>query len=154
FDHYVASKSKVYLDIGENKGLQPGDYLRATRTYSHIYHDADAGLSRKASINEDTQKDPVRFSDYSALPRRTVGDMIVLAVHKKSATAMILTAFEDIHIGDGVELMDVTAAPEVAPLKPAELAPGAPPAETTVANLPRITCSAAPATVIMGERST
>jgi outer membrane protein OmpA-like peptidoglycan-associated protein len=154
FDHYVGSKSKVYLDIGENKGLQPGDYLRATRTYTHIYNDADGGLSRKASMNEDTQKDPMKFSDFSELPRRTVGDMMVLDVHKKSATAMILTAFEDIHVGDGVELMDVSAAPEVAPLKAEELAPGAPPTETTVANLPRITCSAAPATVIMGERST
>src|SRR5262249_34010237 len=116
---------------------------------------ADAGLSRRASMNEDTQKDPVKFSDFSELPRRTVGDMIVLDVHKKSATAMILTALEDIHIGDGVELMDVSAAPEVAPVKPAaELAPGPPPSETTVANLPKIACSAAPATVIMGERST
>src|SRR5215472_14419693 len=136
FDHYVASKSKVYLDIWANKGLQPGDYLRATRTYTHIYNDADGGLSRKASMNEDTQKDPVNFTDFSALPRRTLGDMIVLDVHKRSATAMILTALEDIHVGDGVELMDVSAAPEVAPLKPAELSPGA------------------PATVIMGERST
>jgi outer membrane protein OmpA-like peptidoglycan-associated protein len=156
FDHYVGSKSKVYLDIGENKGLQPGDYLRATRTYTHTYQDADGGLSRRASMNEDTQKDPVKFSvgDVSQLPRRTLGDMIVLDVHKKSATAMILTAFEDIHVGDGVELMDVSAAPEVQPVKPAELAPAPAPTETTVANLPRITCSAAPATVIMGERST
>jgi len=40
--------------------------------------------------------------------------MIVLSVHPKSATAMIMTALEDIHVGDGVELMDVSGAPEAA----------------------------------------
>ena len=156
FDSFLGSKNKVYLNIGENKGLQEGDYLRATRTYSHAYSDPDTGLSLKATINEDTQKNPQKFGarDAYKLPRLTLGDMIVLQVHKRTATAMILTAFDDIHLGDGVEVMDVSAFPEMQPVKPAELAAGPPPAVTTVANLPRITCSASPATVRVGERST
>src|SRR5947209_5760217 len=35
FDTYLGSKYKVYLSIGGDKGLQPGDYLKATRTYSY-----------------------------------------------------------------------------------------------------------------------
>ncbi len=156
FDSYVGSKSKVYLSIGENKGIKEGDYLRATRTYTQTYTDPDGGLSRKASMYEDTQKDPLKYSigDVAKLPRRTLGDMIVLQVHKKSATAMILTALEDIHLGDGVEVMDVSEAPEVQPVKAAELAPGTPTTETTISSLPKIACSAAPTSVRVGERST
>jgi outer membrane protein OmpA-like peptidoglycan-associated protein len=157
FDSFLGSKNKVYLSIGENKGLQEGDYLRATRTYSHTYADRDTGLSLKATINEDTQQSPQKFpaGDAHKLPRLTLGDMIVLQVHKHSATAMILTAFDDIHLGDSVEVMDVSAFPEMQPItSQAEFAPERPPAVTTVANLPRITCSASPATVRVGERST
>ena len=45
----LATKYKVYLNIGADKGLKPGDYLRATRTYSYTYHDPEAGMSLKAS---------------------------------------------------------------------------------------------------------
>jgi outer membrane protein OmpA-like peptidoglycan-associated protein len=79
--------------------------------------------------------------------------MVVLQVHKKSATAMILTAFEDIRVGDAVELMDVADAPELQPVKPASATqPGAAPAEAAAEpQPPRITCTATPATVRVGE---
>ncbi|HMC29967.1 MAG TPA: hypothetical protein VKL99_03975, partial [Candidatus Angelobacter sp.] len=94
FDSYVGSKYKVYLSIGADKGLKPGDYLRATRTYSYQYHDPEAGLSLKASEYEDTQVHPQKLptGELSSLPRRTLGDMMVLQVRPKSATAMILTS--------------------------------------------------------------
>ncbi|HEY6270653.1 MAG TPA: OmpA family protein, partial [Terriglobales bacterium] len=124
----------------------------------------EAGLSLKASANEDTQKDPQRLprGDLSTLPRRTLGDMIVLEVQRKSATVMILTALEDIHVGDGVELMDVAAAPEVEPLKPASLeTPPVAPAGAPISGEnpaapapPQISCSASPSTVHPGDNST
>jgi outer membrane protein OmpA-like peptidoglycan-associated protein len=85
--------------------------------------------------------------------------MIVLSVNRKSSTAMVLTALEDIHVGDGVELMDVSAAPELQPVTtPSATQPpssvGAPPAETAAASPPHITCTAAPVSVRMGESST
>jgi len=115
FDMNVATTQKVYLNIGEDKGLKVGDYLRVTRTYDYSYHDREAGLSAHAREMEETQLKPPQFPNnkLNELPRRTLGDMIVLHVHPRSATAMILTAFEDIRVGDGVELMDVTSAPEM-----------------------------------------
>lgn len=155
FDGLVGTKYKVYLNIGADKGLKVGDYLRATRTYSYTYHDPEAGMSLKASAREDQQKNPPKFSrsEVSTLPRRTLGDMVVLQVHKKSATAMILTALEDIHVGDAVELMDVTDAPEVQPVKPASATQPetAAPAAAAEAQPPRITCTATPATIRVGE---
>lgn len=158
FAGYVGTKDKVFLNIGSSKGLKVGDYLRATRTYSYTYHDPEAGLSLKASAYEDTQKSPphLPMGDLSSLPRRTLGDMMVLSVHKHSATAMILTALEGIQVGDGVELMDVENAPEVEPVRPVSAAPSAPlpvPTDITTARPPQITCSASPATIRVGETS-
>jgi outer membrane protein OmpA-like peptidoglycan-associated protein len=161
FAGYVGTKDKVFLSIGSNKGIKVGDYLRATRTYSYTYHDPEAGLSLKASAYEDTQKSPPQLSmgELSSLPRITLGDMMVLSVHKHSATAMILTALESIEVGDSVELMDVENAPEVEPVRPASATPPAPvtgvpvPTDLTTARPPQITCSASPATIRVGETS-
>lgn len=153
FDSFIGTKQKVYLSIGADRGLKVGDYLRATRTYSYTYHDPEAGMSLKASMREDTQKDPAKVSsgDIAAFPRRTLGDMIVLNVHQKSATAMILTALEDIHVGDGVEVMDVSDAPELKPVLPESATNPAAAAENTAMNPPKISCVASPATVRVGE---
>ena len=153
FDSFLGSKYKAYLSIGADKGLKPGDYLRATRTYSYSYHDPEAGLSRKASVYEDTQTDPHKLpgDDVSSLPRRTLGDMIVLQVHAKSATAMVLTALEDIHVGDGVELMDISDAPVLPPITPSFSNAPQPDAANATTTPPKITCSASPASLRAGE---
>lgn len=153
FDTYLGSKYKAYLNIGADKGLKPGDYLRATRTYSYSYHDPVAGLSLKASDYDDTQKDPHRLpsGELSSLPRRTLGDMIVLNVQRKSATAMILTALEDIAVGDGVEVMDVSDAPVLAPISPSFTNAPQPEAASTSTNPPKINCSASPTSLRAGE---
>ena len=158
FDSFVGSKNKVYLNIGADKGLKIGDYLRATRTYAYTYRDPESSMSLKASATEDQQYKQPKFIDLASLPRRTLGDMVVLSVHKHSATAMILASLEDIHVGDGVELMDVNDAPELQPVLPisasqpnASLNPGTP--SNAEPAPPKISCTAAPATVRVGESS-
>ncbi|HSK46334.1 MAG TPA: OmpA family protein, partial [Candidatus Binatia bacterium] len=153
FDTFLGSKYKAYLNIGADKGLKPGDYLRATRTYSYSYHDPVAGLSIKATDYDDTQKDPQKLphGDLSSLPRRTLGDMIVLQVHAKSATAMILTALEDISVGDGVEVMDVSDAPVLAPISPSFSNAPQPEAANATTTPPKINCSASPTSLRAGE---
>jgi outer membrane protein OmpA-like peptidoglycan-associated protein len=164
FDSFIGTKHKVYINFGTDKGLKPGDYLKATRTFSYTYHDPEAGLSLRASENEDTQVKGKKLQkdDVSGLPRRTLGDMIVLQVHQRSATAMVLTALQDIHVGDGVELMDVSNAPELAPMTPtytndAGTSPSDTATRTTnpvTSALPTITCTASPTSVRAGESST
>src|SRR5262249_8802192 len=101
------------------------------------------------------QASPQSFSDISSLPLRTLGDMIVLQVHKHSATAMILTALEDIHVGDAVELMDVSDAPVLPPIKPS-FSNAPEPGANNAANAapPRINCTAAPTSLRAGESAT
>jgi outer membrane protein OmpA-like peptidoglycan-associated protein len=153
FDSLLGSKYKAYLNIGSDKGLKPGDYLRATRTYSYQYHDPVSGLSLKATEYDDTQAHPVRLprGDVSSLPRRTLGDMIVLQVRPKSSTVMILTALDDITVGDAVEVMDTSDAPILAPIQPSFT--NAPqPEENTVNTVPpKINCSASPTSLRAGE---
>lgn len=160
FRSYLGTRYPVYLSIGADKGLKVGDYLRATRTYTSIYNSPEAGLARHASAYEDTQKNPPSLprGDVSSLPRLTLGDMVVLSVHKHSATAMLLDTLQDVQVGDGVEVMDVENAPEVQPVSPASVSqPGstAEPAATgndlATAQPPKINCTASPATVRVGE---
>lgn len=157
FDSFLGTKHKVYLSIGADKGLKPGDYLRATRTYSHAYHDPEAGLSLKASVYEDSQKEQHTLpgGDVSSLPRKTLGDLMVLQVRPKSATAMVLTALEDIRVGDGVELMDVSDAPVLPPIRPSfSNAPEPGAASAATAAPPRINCTASPNSLRAGESAT
>jgi hypothetical protein len=113
FDTYLGSTQKVYLNIGEDKGLKVGDYLRVTRRYDYSFREPESGLSRLATEADDTAYKAKKATpeEIKQLPRLTVGDVMVLSVHGNTATAMIMTALEDIRIGDAVELMDVSGAP-------------------------------------------
>ncbi|MGB8131391.1 MAG: OmpA family protein [Candidatus Angelobacter sp.] len=153
FDSFLGSKYKAYVNIGADKGLKPGDYLRATRTYSASYHDPVTSLSLKATEYDDTQKAPARLpkGDVSSLPRRTVGDAIVLQVHPKTATIMVLTALEEVQVGDVVEVMDVSDAPILPPITPSFTNAPEPEAASTSTTPPRINCSASPTSLRAGE---
>lgn len=166
FDGYLAAKSTAVVNIGADKGLKVGDYLRVTRTYTRTYSNPEASLAMHATATEDTQANPyAENKNVSAWPMQTLGDMIVLEVRRKSATALVVTSLQEIQVGDGVELMDISSAPEVAPLLPsARVEPAAinpvPTSDTgsgtdgANARVPQISCSAAPATLRPGETST
>lgn len=169
FDGYLGAKSMGVIDMGENKGLKVGDYVRVTRTYARTYHDPEAGLAMKANANEDTQVDAYNMGriDVASLPLRTLGDAIVVEVRKKTATVMVVNSLQEIQVGDGVELMDTSAAPEQAPLQPSfsnqpsaaapsssDAAPSTNAAPASADNLPQISCSAAPVTLRAGDTST
>jgi len=116
FDGFLGTGGKVYMNLGSNQGVKVGDYLRVVRSYSADLEDPVDSLSFKASISEDTQKRTPSFeSGYfkqnsgpnihvADLPRRGVGEVVVLGVTPTTSTAMIVFALEDVHAGDGVEL--------------------------------------------------
>jgi hypothetical protein len=116
FDSELGPGSKVYLNIGANQGLKIGEYFRAVRSYSVDLKDPVDSLSFKASTAEDTQKkepdiDKHMFTKNGGptihvadMPRRAVGEMVIVGTTPTTATGMIVFALEDIHVGDGVEL--------------------------------------------------
>ena len=115
FDSELGTGHKVYINIGSNQGVKIGDYYRAVRSYEADLHDPVDSLSFKAAISEDTQKkmpsiDPNFLTKTNGptihvrdLPRRAVGEIVIIGVTDTTATGMIVFALEDVHAGDGVE---------------------------------------------------
>jgi len=116
FDSELGTGGKVYLNIGANQGLKVGDYVKATRTYEATVHDSVDSLSFAAQVQEPTQaKQTVvnpAFMDKasgpvvhaSEMPRRAVGEIVIIGVTPSSATGMIVFSMEPVHVGDRVEL--------------------------------------------------
>jgi hypothetical protein len=116
FDGYLGTGRKVYMNLGSNQGVKPGEYFRAFRPYSDDLRNPVDSLSFMASISEDTQRRPAAIEanffnktggpiiHVRDLPRRAVGEVLVLSTTPTTSTGMIVFALEDIHLGDGVEL--------------------------------------------------
>ena len=119
FDSVLGTGHKLYINVGANQGVKVGDFFRAVRGYDADLNDPVDSLSFKAAIAEDTQKktpsvDPHMFTKTNGpeihvrdLPRRAVGEMVIIGVTPTTATGMIVFAMEDVHAGDGVELDQV-----------------------------------------------
>ena len=116
FDLLLGTGSKIYMNVGANQGVKVGDYLRAVRSYEADLRDPVDSLSFKAATTEDTQKVPpsieghmftktkgpsIRVAD---MPRRAMGEIVVINVTPTTATGMLVFALEDVHVGDQVEL--------------------------------------------------
>jgi hypothetical protein len=116
FDSVIGTGQKVYINVGTNQGVKVGDYFRAVRDYEEDLHDPVDSLSFKAALSEDTQlkqasMDPNFFTKSNGpiihvhdLPRRAVGEIVVIGTTPTTATGMIVYTMEDIHAGDQVEL--------------------------------------------------
>jgi hypothetical protein len=116
FDTQFGTGQKLYLNLGASQGVKIGDYFRAVRSYDADLKDPVDSLSFKAAIAEDTQKktpsvDPAMFTNSNGpvihvrdLPRRAVGEIVIIGVTNTTATGMVVFALEGIQAGDTVEL--------------------------------------------------
>jgi hypothetical protein len=116
FDSELGTGGKVYLNIGSSQGLKVGDYLTTVRSYSATAHDRVDSLSFKAPPLEPTQnKQPSVDPDFfgrtngpeihvAEMPRRAIGEIVILGTTPSTATGMIVYSLEPVHIGDRVEI--------------------------------------------------
>lgn len=119
FDSQLGTGHKVYINVGANQGVKIGDFFRAVRYYEEDLKDPVDSLSFKAAMSEDTQKKTPSFDPHmfvksngpvihvADLPRRAVGEIVIIGVTNTTATGMIVFALEDVHAGDRVELDQV-----------------------------------------------
>ena len=116
FDSVLGTGMKLYMNMGSNQGVKVGDYFRVVRSYTATLRDPVDSLSFKAQTSEDTQMRPPAFEanrftktkgpniHVGDLPRRAVGELVVLHVTPTSSSAMVVFALEDVYAGDTVEL--------------------------------------------------
>ncbi|HJW98819.1 MAG TPA: OmpA family protein [Terriglobales bacterium] len=141
-DTLLGARRAVYLNIGEAQGVKPGDYFRITREYRTIAENPAESLPFAAPSYDPVQKNPARFDSrgqLSELPRRSVGELIVLSTTGNTATALTTYVPEDVHLGDRVEMIDAT------PFPPPAVAAAA------AAQPPTIGCSVSRTTIQVGE---
>jgi hypothetical protein len=116
FDSELGTGMKLYMNVGSNQGVKVGDYFRVVRSYASSLHNPIDSLSFDARTSEDTQKRPPTFEanrftrtkgpniHVGDLPRRAVGEVVVLNVTPTASSAMVVFALEDVYAGDNVEL--------------------------------------------------
>jgi hypothetical protein len=118
---YLSANDIVFIDLGERQGVQAGDYFT-------IYHKIKPGRENIAKFPQDKiyekrsdnyQSDHWKGGHYSnqalakerkkilhdrpAIPRKVIGEMIVLKVEKGTAVARITRTVAEVNIGDRVE---------------------------------------------------
>lgn len=144
FDTFIGARRIVYLNIGDAQGVKPGDYFRITRDYRAVAQNPAQSMAFYAPAYDNTQKNPPNFDfrkQVSDMPRRAVGELMVLSTTSNSATALTTSARETVELGDGVEMIDATPFPAPAM---AEAAPPQP---------PTISCSVSRSSIQVGETS-
>jgi hypothetical protein len=116
FDGFLGTGMKLYMNMGSNQGVKVGDYFRVVRSYSATLHDPVDSLSFDVPTSEDTQVRPPTYEanrftrtkgpniHVADLPRRAVGEVVVLNVTATASSGMIVFALDDVHAGDTVEL--------------------------------------------------
>jgi hypothetical protein len=116
FDSELGTGGTVYVNIGSNQGLKVGDFLRADRLASAVTKDAVDSLSFKADSYEMNQKEPPTINPTmldrghgpvihtDEMPRRGVGEIVIVGTTPTTASGMIVFAMEPVHVGDVVEL--------------------------------------------------
>ena len=107
FDAYMGEGKKFYVNIGTNKGVKVGDYLRIYRGYNRDEYDpSDRASLYSLDFQDDQFKEPISDPKrYNEIPKRSLGEAVVLYTTATTATAMVTYAVEDIHIGDHFELV-------------------------------------------------
>jgi hypothetical protein len=146
-DTMLGVRRIVYLNIGEQQNVKPGDYFRIVRDYETIIEDPVGSLPFKAPSGDDTQKNPAQYDlakTGGEIPRRTVGELMVLNTTATTATALTTFAKSDINLGDLVEHEEVL---------PEEASAASDGPEPAVPQPPTISCSVSRNSMQVGESS-
>jgi hypothetical protein len=127
----VSRDDVVYVDLGAEDGVKVGDYLTIFRPETHgtmvHYGDERAVNARRGFASDEfnggghsaqaqrvkdvdgpksgvTVKTPAIRHARPAVPRKVVGELVVLRVEGRTATAVVTRVAQEIHTGDAVEV--------------------------------------------------
>jgi hypothetical protein len=119
FHEYLSANQIVYIDLGSNDGVHPGDSFTIFRKIGKsegIVKYRDDKINQKK--NQGFESDRYRGGEYSVdtqathdeilrtrpeIPRKVLGELVLLKVEKSTAVAVITRTNEEINIGDFIE---------------------------------------------------
>ncbi len=116
FDTELGNGGKVYINVGSNQGLKVGDFMRVERTAGEVLQNPVDSISFSATSYEMTQKNPPEVNPTlldrshgpvihtAEMPRRGVGEIVIVGTTPTTATGMIVFSLEPVHLGDTVEV--------------------------------------------------
>ena len=117
---YVATNDVVYIDMGTRDGVRPGDYFTIYRKINSRegvvkMPDYDVVRDRDSSYGSDHWKggrfaqngtrvprDKVKH-DRPEIPRKVLGELIVVKVDRTTAVGLIMRTVAEVNIGDFIE---------------------------------------------------
>jgi hypothetical protein len=127
----VSRDDVVFVDLGAEDGVKVGDYLTIFRPEGHgtlvKHRDEQAANARRGFESEEfhsggfsnqsqrvkdvdgskygeTVKTPAVRRARPTVPRKVVGELVVLRVEGRTATAVVTRVAQEIHTGDAVEV--------------------------------------------------
>ena len=116
----IAPRDVVYIDLGKDSGVNVGDRFTIYRNQpddariAH-YNDDDVVQRRSGGYQSDKYKGGTFSNDHPResyetvkksrpqIPHKIVGELVVISVQGKSATAVVTRATEELHPGDRIE---------------------------------------------------
>jgi hypothetical protein len=117
---YFAANNVVYIDLGRRQGVQAGDYFTIYRTIDktegvthmpddHIVNGKSYGYGSlrykgtEHSMSSPRVKREEVLRNRPTLPRKVLGEMVVIRVENNSAVALITRTVSEVNIGDHIE---------------------------------------------------
>jgi hypothetical protein len=120
FREYLAANHVVYIDLGTRQGVRPGDYFTIFRKINSregvtkmpdydVVKDRDSGYGSRhwkggdyAMSSTRVDRDKVK-RERPEIPRKVLGELIVLKVERTAAVALITRTNAEVNIGDFIE---------------------------------------------------
>ncbi|MFN7947862.1 MAG: hypothetical protein U0Z53_21105 [Blastocatellia bacterium] len=116
----LSPRDVIYIDLGRDNGVNPGDKFTIFRYFpddanTARYDDDDVQVRRSGGFQSDTYKGGTFSNDHpregrqavknarKEIPRTIVGELVIIAVQPKSATAVITRTTQEVHTGDHIE---------------------------------------------------
>ncbi len=127
----VSRDDVVFIDLGSEDGVKAGDYLTIFRPEKHgtiVGYDEEVAANARRGFESDvfrggghsnqaqrlkdidgskygtTVKTPEIKRRRPAVPRKVVGEIVVLRVEGRTATAVVTRVAQEVHTGDAVEV--------------------------------------------------
>ncbi len=117
----ISPRDIVYIDLGAESGVRAGDRFTIFRRYpddakSVRFNDDNIIVRQSRDFQSDSFKGGPFSNDHpyeerqkvknnrQPIPRKVVGELVIISVQSRSATAVVTRTTQEVHPGDWVEL--------------------------------------------------